>query len=420
MLFRSRWRLVLRLVVPCCAILCLAATHGFSQTFTRLHSFAGPDGSYPLGGVVSDASGVLYGTTESGGTGFGTVYSLTPQPSNGTFQESLIYSFSGEEGQGPSGSLLLSSGVLYGTASAGGKYGAGTVFELTRGAIGDPWTFTLIYDFQAQADGNGPFARLTAGPGGLLYGTTTYGGNASCNTGQGCGTVFQLTPPALPGNTWTETVLYRFQFGTDGNNPAAGVVLGPDGSLYGTTAVGGSFNAGTVFQLTPPAIQGGLWTESIIYNFLSGSDGEQPLAAVSLSKSGTLFGTTQGGGNSGCGTVFELTPAPAVGQPWNKYTIHHFRCFDGAYPEAAVLLTQGLIYGTTASGGNSGSGTIFSLRAPQVAGTGWAESTLYNFQPTLDGANPVSNLILNPNGNLIGTAMSGGRNGLGTVFRLTP
>ena len=408
---------VVRLALFGCITLMLSTAE--AQTFSVLHSFQGTDGSYPLGGLVFGKNGILYGTTESGGTGEGTAYSITPHV-NGGLAESVIYNFNSSGGQGPSSSLVSSNGVLYGTAPEGGTAGAGTVFELSPGAAGAPWTQTVLYNFQAITDGRGPFAGLTLGLAGVLYGTTTYGGNASCISGLGCGTVFQLTPPAVVGNPWTEAVLYRFQLGADGINPSAGVALASDGSLYGTASGGGQFEGGVVFHLTPPAVQGGAWTESVIYSFASGADGEQPLAPVVISKGGDLYGTTLGGGSAGCGTVFELTPPAVPGNPWNKYTIHSFTCTDGAYPESAVLLKPGVLYGTASGGGSFGAGTIYSLTVPAMPGTPWTETTLHNFQSSSDGSNPVGNLISGVGTALLGTAMSGGSNNMGTVFKLIP
>ena len=408
---------VVRLALFGCTTLLLPAAE--AQTFSVLHTFVGSDGSYPLGGLVFGQGGILYGTTESGGTGGGTAYSITPHV-NGGLAESVIYDFATSGGEGPSSSLVSTNGVLYGTAPEGGSAGAGTVFELSPGVVGGPWTQTVLYNFQAVTDGRGPYASLTFGPAGVLYGTTTYGGNASCTNGLGCGTVFQLTPPAVVGNSWTEAVLYRFQLGADGTNPSAGVALASDGSLYGTTSGGGQFAAGTVFHLTPPAAPGDAWTESVVYSFASGTDGDQPLAPVTISKNGSLYGTTLGGGSFGCGTVFELTPPAVPGNPWNKYTIHSFTCTDGAYPESAVLLKPGLVYGTASGGGSFGAGTIYSLTAPTMPGAPWIETTLHNFQPSSDGADPVGNLIAGVGTALLGTAASGGANDMGTVFKLIP
>jgi uncharacterized repeat protein (TIGR03803 family) len=165
----------------------------------------------------------------------------------------------------------------------------------------------VLYSF-GSSDGFHPFGPVVLGDGEVLHGTTGEGGPS------GTGTVFSLTPPAYPGGSWAETVLCDFADSTEGTFPVGGVVIGPGGVLYGTTQQGGSSNEGTVFSLTPPASPGNSWTETVLHSFTGGTDGGQPLAGVVIDNSGALYGTTEYGGikkrscNSGCGTVFMLTP----------------------------------------------------------------------------------------------------------------
>ncbi|MGD0133355.1 MAG: choice-of-anchor tandem repeat GloVer-containing protein [Bryobacteraceae bacterium] len=182
-------------------------------------------------------------------------------------------------------------------------------------SAGQPWTKNTIYAFTGD-DGADPESTLLLGPGGVLYGTTKAGGNGTY-CGPGCGVVFSLTPPASPGGAWTQTVLYAFP-GNDGNGytPAGGVVFGKNGVLYGTTSAGGAFNSGTVFALTPPTSSGGPWTHAVLHS-LSGHDGTNPVGALVVGPDGTLYGSAATGGNTtsivceqygGCGTVFSVRP----------------------------------------------------------------------------------------------------------------
>jgi hypothetical protein len=245
----------------------------------------------------------------------------------------VLYTFAGgSDGANPDAGLIFdASGSLYGTTVFGGplgcaylsfNLGCGVVFKLTPPTIsGGAWTETVLHSFTGGSDGANPFAGLIFDASGALYGTTAQGGNtATTGDGIGGGTVFKLAPSAIAGGAWTETVLYSFCSRTgcsDGANPFAGLIFDASGALYGTTAQGGGGTpfGGTVFKLTPPALLGGAWTESVLHSFTSGSDGDLPWAALIFDASGALYGTTRLGGggpscfglNDGCGTVFEIT-----------------------------------------------------------------------------------------------------------------
>jgi uncharacterized repeat protein (TIGR03803 family) len=211
-----------------------------SGTETVLHSFTdgGSDGADPLAGLIADASGNLYGTTDSGGVhGAGTVFKVTPSGS-----ETVIYSFVNTSGALPAAGLIVdASGNLYGTTNSGGAYGYGTVFKLTTSG-----SETVLYSFTAGgSDGRYPQSGLVADASGNVYGTTYVGGDASCGyKNEGCGVVFKLTPSG------SETVLHSFTGGSDGANPAAGLIFDASGNLYGTTVGGGGSDLGTVFKLS--------------------------------------------------------------------------------------------------------------------------------------------------------------------------
>ena len=284
-------------------------------------------------------------------------------------------------------------------------------------------TYQVIYNFTGGADGAFPEAGLTMDRAGNSYGTTVYGG-VGCPNGSlpGCGTVFKLSHR---GSGWVLTTIYRFQGGSDGANPYAQVVIGPDGSLYGTTYLGGrgcdSYGCGTVFKLRPGPSATGSWTETVLYRFAGSPDGFSPNAAVVFDQAGNLYGTTINGGTFGVGSVFKLTPSDGG---WTENVLYSFsNGNDGSYPTSSVIFDQiGNLYGTTTFGGGSlgcliGCGTIFQLTR---SGSDWTEKVLYRFQGRSDGGYVYAGLIFDGSGNLYGaTGFLGSGNG-GTVFELTP
>ena len=298
----------------CCGVVfeLSPSSNGGLWTETVLYTFCGdrkrgcPDGEEPAGGVIFDASGNLYGTTEGGGS-HGTVFELSPN--SGGWTETVLYDFgTTNDGLGiPACALVFdSTGNLYGTTERGGTALGGTVFELSP--AGATWTETILYQFgSVNNDGAEPLAGVVFGPVGNLYGTTQKGGDPSCSQGVGCGTVFELTPTV--GGSWTEKILHSFD-GTDGNLSQAAVVLDASGSVYGTAFVGGTrdcnntLGCGTVFKLTQGI--GGVWAESV-YRFQNESSGSNPMAPLTLDSSGNVYGTTTTGGPRGGGVAFKIT-----------------------------------------------------------------------------------------------------------------
>lgn len=219
-----------------------------------------------------------WGTTQAGGaSGYGTVFALYPPASSGaSWTETLDYSFTGQNGDGANpiaGVVLGEGGVLYGTTQNGGAHGMGTVFQVSPPTVpGGAWSESILYSFTGQnGDGAAPYAGVTIGSGGVLYGTT-YGGGSASNPG----TVFQLTSPASPDGTWTEKVIKTFSSSNHGL-PTAGVTLGPGGVLYGSTNL--------VFELTPPANPRGAWKEAFAVPIAGGST-----ESLILAGDGTLYG----------------------------------------------------------------------------------------------------------------------------------
>ena len=324
--------------------------HGKTYVEAVVYSFTGGpgDGANPFAGLVADASGALYGTTLDGGAkGYGTVFKLAP--SGSTYTESILHSFTGSpDGASPYGSLVVdASGAVYGTTAQGGSKqctgGCGAVFKLTPGASG--YTETIVRAFKAHNDGLYPYANVTLGPGGVIFGTTYFGGSA------GNGTVFKLTPS---GASYTETLIYSFAGGTtDGTFPQSGVTLAKNGVLYGTTSGGGNpactGGCGMVYALTP---SGSSYVETIVHAFAAGSDGFFPYAGIALGAGGKLYGTTYYGGSgcspTGCGTVYLLAPS---GSTYAETTYDFSGGTDGELPNAAPLLEGRDLLGTTYSGG---------------------------------------------------------------------
>jgi uncharacterized repeat protein (TIGR03803 family) len=326
-----------------------------------------PDGSYPQAGVLI-GSGILYGTTSSGGLALrGSAFSLAPPvAAGGAWTETLLYSFGSVlyDAIGPNAPMSLGpGGVLYGTTSAGGSYNYGAVFSLTPPASsGGGWIENILYDFTSGA--YPMMCGVVAGPRGVLYGTTETGGTANQ------GRVYSLTPPSSPGSAWRFADLYSFSGSNDGSNPWGPLAMGRNGALYGTTNSGGSGQFGTVFRLTPPAAPGGSWSEAVLYSFTRGPDGGQPTGGVAIGPGGVLYGTTTDGGGGhcfhGCGTVFSLSPPASPGGAWTLTVLHTFSGgADGTGADAGVTVGTApdghtILYGSTYAGG-AGFGTVYSV-----------------------------------------------------------
>jgi hypothetical protein len=413
---------------------------------TVLYSFpGGANGSNPQGVLAMDSSGNLYGTTFGGGlngncsAGFcGVVYELSPSVGGG-WTQTVLYSFKGttDGGNPQAGVILDSAGNLYGTTVEGGDtscsaIGCGTVYELVRGT-GGTWTEKILYGFTGGADGGNPIAGLVFDSAGNLYGTTSAWGDLGGCSGNGCGSVFELSPGA--DGTWTETTLHTFShIGRDGNDPAASLVIDAHGNLFGTTALGGLFpnycsdGCGTVFELRP-AVDGS-FDYGVIYRFgATSTDGEGPVGGILLGPEGSLYGTTNVGGSGSSGAVWEISGS---GTGLTETILYSFPGggTDGLSPTSTMAFSpRGELYGTTESGGNSTSpgcpdscGTIFRLTH---TGTTWTASPPFRFDGP-DGARPGnSGLIRDAAGDFYGVTANGGSTGSGVsfdgvVFKITP
>ena len=411
----------------------------FATTEKVVYSFLDqPDGVTPNGGLVADAAGNLYGTTTRGGTDFsctcGTVFELSPPTTaGGAWTESILYSFQGgnADGETPVGTLILdAAGNLYGTTRGGFNNNSGAVFELSPPTTaGGAWTETILWVFSPNGrNGASPSGKLAMDAAGDLYGTAGGGTHSG-------GVVFELIKPKTSGQLWSERVLYNFgAFGSDGTNPAPSVIF-RNGVIYGSTLTGGSNNEGIVFQLVRNS---GVWTENILHNF-NGTDGLSVYGGLILDSAGNLYGAAQDGGNtticaSGCGTIFELSPPAVAGDPWQETTLYTFTSHgDGANPIGGLWRDKlGNLYGTASQGGKKNTtgaggatlGTVFKLKAPAVSGGAWTLVVLHDFggfNSGGDGNFPYSELT-QLNGLLYGTTDLGGNefsNG-GTVFSVVP
>jgi uncharacterized repeat protein (TIGR03803 family) len=276
-------------------------------------------------------------------------------------------------------------------------------------------TFRIIHNFTGGKDGATPFAGLIIDGSGNLYGTTNQGGRGSCPPQNvGCGTVFEMTPSA---SGWIFKTLYAFLGNDDGQGPYNTVTFGPGGSLHGTTVEGGNqaclSGCGVVFRLKPPTTvceaESCAWTESVLYRFQGGADGFYPFSNVTLDKAGDLYGTTEQGGPGGAGTVWGLTPSNGG---WTESTLYSFYPQGGPY-SGVIFDHAGNLYGTTDLS-NDFYGGVYELRH---SGSGWTEKAIYNFQGGKNGGGPTG-LILGKSGDLIGATNFGGRNGVGTVYKL--
>jgi uncharacterized repeat protein (TIGR03803 family) len=393
--------------VTLAALAPLGAAHakGFAVLYRFCSQQNCTDGLWPYAGVIADEAGNLYGTTGAGGLngcrlyGCGTVFKLAP---DGT--ETVLHAFSASnDGSGPYGGLIAdASGNLYGTTATGGssgcggiQYGCGAVF-----AVAPNGKEKILYAFGGNNDGAYPLAGLVADKKGNFYGTTSDGGGGTQCIVQfgGCGTVFRITP------TNKEKVLYAFSGGSDGANPQASLVVDRKGDLFGTAAYGGNTSAcnqgnspgcGTVFEVASDG------TEKTLYAFGGGNDGWAPVGSLIEDRSGNLYGTTQAGGSTsacngvGCGIVFRIAPDGA------ETILYDFTGGDdGAHPSAGLLRdTKGNLYGTTQSGGASGEGTVFELSP------GGSLSVLNAFDGQGDA--PVANLLAGAHRTLYGTTEFG-------------
>ena len=381
----------------------LAASHAQAATFQTLYSFTGgADGAGPFGRMVFNAkTGMLYGTTVSGGNGGGTVFQFNPT----TQALTTIYSFTlgGLTGSSPQTPLILGKkGVLFGVTTAGGgstncTYGCGTIFKL------DPATrvLTTLYSFSGQADGGMPEGRpVFDATQSTLFGTTVRGGDfVDCNT-YGCGTIYKFV---LAGNAFSTLHAFR-SIPDDGANSTAGMVADSSGIFYGTATSGGPYGSGIVFKLDPVTA-----TYTVLHGFNYGVDGNG-LNSELLLKNGLLYGTTVSGGPGpgAYGTIFSMDSVTGATTTLYNFTDGN----DGIFPAGGLVSgPKGLLYGTATQGTTSGAGALFALKPSNNKFV--AE---YDFTGGADGASPETGLVAGAGGVLYGVTSYGN----GTIFKIAP
>ena len=387
-----------------------------AQTLSVIYDEGSEYGELATGLLIHDNH--LFGATRNDEVQ-SAVYSLSiPATGLGTFK--VVHEFiRARDGQKPSSQLIADQkGNLYGTTLWGGTSNTGTVYEL----IPTPkqptgWGEIIIANCNPEGCDRGLFPReaLTMDADGALYGVTQDGGPGL----YGCGMVFKLVPPS-GGSVWTYIDLYEFQE-PDGDCPQlhGGLLLDSAGNLYGTTASGGAYGHGAVFELSPTATLP--YTYTSLYDFEGGADGASPNGAL-VGSPADLWGTTASGGSIGGGVLFELVEGFA-GNP--AYTLRVWHSFtggsDGYTPTAGLLNVAGTFWGTTSAGGDGttpDSGTIFKL-APDEDPLFWDYTTLYTFNGP-DGADPGTSLTADASGTLYGVTLRGGTNNYGVVYKLVP
>ncbi len=323
--------------------------------------------------------------------------------------------FNGNNGTNPNPRLVMdAAGNLYGTTFYGGFYGTfGPGTVFKLSHHSSGWTLTTLYEFHGHADGSNPWGGVILGPDGALYGTTSGGGS------NGAGLVYKLQPPSGICRTalcyWQETVLYNFRGEPDGAGPQGDLAFDRAGNLYGTTFYGGQgANAGNgvVYQMTPS--QGG-WNETVVYAFSGGADGGDPQDGVVIDQAGNLYGVAGRDGAHSQGAVYELSHGSGG---WTETVLHSFAGgSDGQYPAGLTIDATGNLYGETGEGGANNAGTVYQL---QPANGGFNYNIIFNYSSDTGGPFPVVSLTAADAGNLYGCNVGGAQVAYGTAFRLTP
>ena len=346
---------------------------GGAWTLTTLYNFVpyGNGGFVPVSDLIADSTGAFYGTTYSGGDpvcNCGVVYKLIPPAkSGGAWTEQALYAFTGNsDGRLPAMAALTmnSQGVLYGVTVRGGTWDGGVIYQLAP-ATGGTYTESVLYSFGDLADASTPNGPLTMDSSGALYGVTSLGGTFDN------GTVYKFVP-ASNGQLATESLLFSFKASTkSGITPSGSLLFDSAGNLYGITNAGGSGNNdGVVYELTPAKAT---WTQTILYIF-SKQSGSNPVGGLTWNPTtGALYGTTssQNGKTTGDGSVFKLLPPAVLGGAWTESTLFQFTYATvGGYPTGNITRDPltGTLYGTAINGGVTGCdlfcGTIWQIVNP--------------------------------------------------------
>ena len=355
--------------------------------FSSLMRFAlATDGSSPQAGVIESRDGMLYGTAQGAGLGFGTVYRMNR---DGTGAVVLRRFNGGTDGLSPQAVVEGTDGLIYGTTLQGGLYGSGTIYRMNRDGTG----FVAIRSFTGGSDGGYLYGALAEGSDGMFYGTGNQGG------AYGQGTVFRMNKDG------TGFAVLNVFNGSSGSRPFAGVIEGTDGAIYGTTISGGAVGYGVVFRMNKNG------TGYTVLRSFSATEGIYPYGGVVEGSDGALYGANNQGGVYGAGTVYRINKDGsgfAVLRSLNQNP-------DGAYPQYGVREgSDGALYGTGTQGGTSGGGTVYRLNKD---GTGFE---VLQAMGTTAGSprNPTGKLAFGSDGRFYGTSAAGGDANLGTIFAL--
>lgn len=406
------------------AVICAVLTISLpapAQTYTVINTFSGSNGAQPLSGLIFDKLGNLYGTTSAGGLGGGVVFRLSK--SGNTWTETVLYEFGShaKDGSYPMGRLIIDgNGNLYGTTYLGGANNAGTIYQLKRN--GTSYTESVVHHFGGGNDGANPTSGLVADAAGNGYGTTYYGGtNKNCAAFGGvfsCGTVYQISAK----NGTTYNVIHNFAGGADGAFPWSDLTLDSSGHLFGECVYGSQYGKGLLYEL---GLSGGQWVEKPIHPWGNKDDGTYIYGGVTFDAAGNMFGVSSGGGaHGGQGTVFEFTPN---GDGFLEHNLHGFgTALDGQFPEGNLMVdANDNLFGVTHGGGAYGYGMVYAISFMQ---NNWIEKVLHDFTGGNDGATTFATLVMDASGNLYGTTTYGGSArgcgtgpipGCGVVFQIT-
>ena len=295
----------------------------------------------------------------------------------------------------------------------------GAIFLVAQ-CVAAAQTLTTLYSFQSSTDAVYVDAPLILDSAGNLYGISSAGGTQTCQYGNYCGTFFEVFPPAIAGNPWTETILYNFNI--QGYEPVGTLVMDKSGSIYLTASLGGlsqtgcgGAGCGGLLKFVPPASPGGAWTRKLVHSFTGGSDGGRPNGLV-LGSDGVLYGATDWGGANGGGTIYSVQLTGS----FPLITLYSFGASgDATVPHPPMRDSANNLYGTSTYGGAYGLGSIFKLTPPSSPGGAWTESILYSSKnDSITGYEPSQSLMLDRKGNLWGTMTLGGANNYGTIYEL--
>ena len=362
--------------------------------------------------LTTDAAGNLYGPASCCGLIYGTVYEMRHMGTFWLFDPLYVFQ-SQEDGVYPQNGVVFGSdGLLYGTTGDGGTDNNGTVFRLeppagTCRAVICHWTKSVLYNFGYGPDAGGPIGDLTFDAAGNIYGVAGDGAQSG-------GSVYELAPS---GGGWIESVLFSFPVNNGiPSDPTGGVIFDSNHNLYGMTVSGAPHNTGTIYQL----VQGsGGWVQNVLHSFSGQTDGDHPRGRLISDQAGNYYGTTSDAGVGNGGTVFELTHSNGN---WTLTTLYSFVGNSSCGPFAGLTMDAGgSLYGTTWCDGAYGEGSVFKLTR---SGDTWTYATLHDFcadgLPCSDGYKPAGRLVLDANGNIYGTTVSGGQFLNGLLWEITP